>query len=205
LHDIRSVADAAPQLTAGRVVTTAFLHTLAKGLKRDVPPEILPENVVMRTGEAIAWWTCGRQRPMFFRSADPKAEVLNGKIYPHPPLVFLISGNELYVRALREEMRPSADTRLKNAPYWNTDARGLVCQGDMRVPNEVSVSAIPGWEEAYFQSAFTHPNGAVRLTTHPKGFHGLWTELIGKSEFPNGSLAESKETLRDFIETRTRC
>lgn len=202
MHGIRTVADASPQLTAGRLVTTAFLHTLAKGLKRDIRPEILPENVLMRTGEGIAWWTRGRPRPMFFSGANPSAEILNGKMYPHPALVFLISGKDLYVRALAEEVRPFLDTRLKNAPYWNTDGHGLVCQGDMRVPNEVSVSAIGGWEEAYFQSAFTHPNGAVGLTTHPKGFHGLWTELIGKSEFPTGLLADSKETLREFIEAR---
>ena len=186
-------------------MTTVFLHTLAKGLKRDIRPEILPENVLMQTEEAIAWWTRARQRPMFFGGADSSAEVLNGKIYPHPALVFLISGRDLYVRAVGADVRPSADTRLKNAPYWNTDPRGLVCQGDMAVPNEVSVSSIRGWEGAYFQSAFTHPNGAVRLTTHPKGFHGLWTELIGKREFPNGFLADSKETLRGFIEARTRC
>ena len=174
-------------------------------MKRDIRPQILPENVVIRTAEAIAWWTRPRQRPMFFRGADPRAEVLSGKIYPHPALVFLTSGKDLYVRALGEDVRPSADTRLKNAPYWNSDAHGLVCQGDMRAPDEVSVGAIRAWEEAYFQSTFTHPNGAVRLTTHPKGFHGLWTELIGKSEFPNGFLADSKETLQDFIEARITC
>ena len=81
---------------------------------------------------------------MFFREADPKVEKLNGKIYPHPPLVFLVAGKELYVRALAENKRPSAETPLKNAPYWNTDAAGLVCQGDMRVPNEVAVSTIQG-------------------------------------------------------------
>jgi len=140
---------------------------------------------------------------MFFRGADSKAESLNGKIYPHPALVFLISGKDLYVRALAEDTRPSANTRLKNAPYWNTDARGLVCQGDMRVPDEVAVSTIRGWEDAYFQSAFTHPNGAVRLTTHPKGFQALWTELMEKSEFPGRFLADAKETLRDFVGERT--
>ena len=73
---------------------------------------------------------------MFFRGADPKAEVLNDKIYPHPSLVFLISGKDLYVRALGEDVRPSANKRLKNAPYWNADAHGLVCQGDMRIRSE---------------------------------------------------------------------
>src|SRR5712691_29561 len=125
LHGVRVTADAAPQLTAGWAVTTAFLHTLATGLRREVRPEIVPENVLVRTADAISWWSRARRRPMFFRGADPKAETLNGKTYPHPALVFLISGKDLYVRALAENRRPSANTRLKNAPYWNTDARGL--------------------------------------------------------------------------------
>ncbi len=205
LHGVTATADAAPQLTAGRAVTTAFLHTLATGLRREVQPEILPENVLVRSAEAIAWWTRAWRRPMFFRGTDAKTEGLNGKVYPHPALVFLISGKDLHVRALDEDTRPSADTRLKNAPYWNTDARGLVCQGDMRVPDELAVSTIREWEDAFFQSAFTHPNGAVRLTTHAEGFHGLWTELMEKSEFPSRFLADSKETLRDFIGKRTEC
>lgn len=205
VHGIRTIADNAPQLTAGRAVTTAFLHTLAAGLRREVRSEILSENVLVRTAEAIAWWSCACRRPMFFRGTDSKAEGLNGKMYPHPSLVFLISGKDFYVRALSESRRPSADTRLKNAPYWNTDVRGLVCQGDMRVPDEVGVNTFRGWEDAYFRSAFTHPNGAVRLTTHPKGFHGLWTEVMEKREFPVRFLADSKETLRDFIGERLGC
>lgn len=205
LHGVRATAESAPQLTAGRAVTTAFLRTLATGLRREVPPEILPENVLVRTAEAIAWWSYACKRPMFFRSEDPKSEGLNGRIYPHPALVFLISGKDLYVRALGDNARPAPDTRLKNAPYWNTDVRDLVCQGDMRVPDEVAVSAIRGWEAAYFQSAFTHPNGAVRLTTHPEGFRGLWTEVMEKREFPVRFLADSKEALWDFIAKRVGC
>ena len=203
VHGLRTRADAAPQLTAGQAVTTGFLRSLASGLQRDVRLEILPESVLARTTEIIAWWSPARRRPMFFREDDPKVEKLNGKIYPHPPLVFVIAGKELYVRALAENKRPSAETPLKNAPYWNTDSAGLVCQGDMRVPDQVAVSTIQGWEDAYFQSAFTHPNGAVRLTAHPGGFHGLWTELADRSEFPSRFLADSRETLRGFVEDRT--
>src|SRR6266568_4203934 len=103
LHGVTATADAAPQLTAGRAVTTAFLHTLAAGLKREVRPEILPANLLVRSAEAIAWWTRGCRRPMFFRDTDAKSEGLNGKVYPHPALVFLISGKDLYVRALGED------------------------------------------------------------------------------------------------------
>ncbi len=202
VHGIKASANAAPQLTAGHAVTTGFLRTLAAGLQHDVRSEILPENVLARTADVIAWWSPARPRPMFFSGADPKLERLNGKVFPHPALVFLVSGKDLFVRSLAENRRPSAETPLKNAPYFNTDGHGQVCQGDMRVPNEVAVSTMQGWEDAYFQSAFTHPNGAVRLTTHRRGFHGLWTELAGKDKFPSQFLADSREMLRDFVERR---
>src|SRR5713101_2850895 len=95
-----------------------------------------------------------------------------------------VHGRELFVHALAENSRPGADTRLKNAPYWNTDSAGRVCLGSMRVPGEVSVGSLPGWENAYFASEFTHPSGAVRLTTHSGGFLGLWSNLAGRKHFP---------------------
>jgi len=75
----------------------------------------------------------------------------------------------------------------------------------MRVPEEVSVNSLSGWEEAYFASEFTHPSGAVRLTTHPGGFLGLWSSLAGrKRKFPVRFLADSKQTLLEFVETTPR-
>jgi len=40
---------------------------------------------------------------------------------------------DLFVRAMVTTLRPSPEKRLKTAPYWNTDSRGLVCAGSMRV------------------------------------------------------------------------
>src|SRR4029077_20065133 len=118
-------------------------------------------------------------RVMFFGDGDPKTRNLSGKMYPHPALVFMIRGRELFVRALAENRLPKADTRLRDAPYWNTDTQGRVCLGSMRVPDEVSASFAGGWEQAYFPREFTHPSGAVRLPTHPAGFVGLWSSLEG--------------------------
>ena len=165
--------------------------------------EVLPEHVLARTPELIAWWSQAQSRLMFFGDGDPKTRNLNGKTYPHPALVFMIRGRELFVRALAENGRPKADTRLRNAPYWNTDTQGRVCLGSMRVPEEVSASSLRGWEDAYFASEFTHPSGAVRLTTHPGGFFGLWSSLAGrKRQFPAKFLADSKQTLQEFIVRR---
>jgi PRTRC genetic system protein B len=203
LHEVKSRPDGPSYLCAGQSVTTGFLETLAKGLGASMAAEVLPENVLARTPGQIAWWSRAQARLMFFGDGDPKTRHLNGKKYPHPALVFMIRGRELFVRALRENRRPKSDMHLMNAPYWNTDEQGRVCLGSMRVPGDVSVSSLRGWEEAYFASEFTHPSGAVRLTTHPGGFVGLWSSLEGrKRQFPVKHLAESKQTLQEFIDTR---
>ena len=203
LHEVKYRPDQAPYLCAGQSVTTGFLETLAKGLGASMAPEVLPEFVLARTPELIAWWSWAQPRLMFFGDGNAEAKKLNGKMYPHPPLVFMINGRELFVRALAENCRPAADTPLRNAPYWNTDADGRVCLGSMRVPEEVSVASLSGWENAYFASEFTHPSGAVRVTTHPGGFLGLWSSLAGrKHRFPVNSLADSKQTLQEFVERR---
>jgi PRTRC genetic system protein B len=200
VHEVKHAPDQAPYLCAGQSVTTGFLETLAKGLGASMVAEVLPENVLARTPEMIAWWSRAQTRLMFFGDDDPKTRNLNGKMYPHPALVFMIRGRELFVRALRGNRRPNSNTRLKNAPYWNTDAQGRVCLGTMRVPEEVSASRLEGWEQAYFASEFTHPSGAVRLTTHLGGFLGLWSSLVGRNrQFPVKLLADSRQTLQEFV------
>ena len=203
LHEVKYLSDKAPYLCAGQSVTTGFLETLASGLGASMAAEVLPEHVLARTPQLIAWWSRAQPRLMFFGEGNAETKRLNGKMYPHPALVFLIHGRELFVRALAEDRRPTADARLKNAPYWNTDPHGRVCLGSMRVPEEVSANSLAGWEGAYFASEFTHPSGAVRLTTHPRGFAGLWSSLAGrKRRFPVKFLAECKETLEDFVQRK---
>lgn len=200
LHEVKCRPNEAPYLCAGQSVTTGFLETLAKGLGASMAAEVLPEHVLARTPELIAWWSRVQSRLMFFGDSNAEAKKLNGKLYPHPALVLMVHGRELFVRALAEDCRPGADTRLKNAPYWNTDSAGRVCLGSMRVPKEVSLDSLPGWENAFFASEFTHPSGAVRLTTHQGGFIGLWVSLVGRKRFAARFLVDSKQTLRDFVQ-----
>ncbi|MFZ3264576.1 MAG: PRTRC system protein B [Terriglobales bacterium] len=170
LHQVKSLPEGAPYLGAGQSVTTGFLERLARGLGASLAPEVLSANILSRTPELIAWWTPEKHRLMFFGDGNKDTTELNGRMYPHPALVFMLNGRELLVRALGENRRPTADTRLKNAPYWNTDAHGRVCLGSMRVPKEVSADSLSVWEDAYFASEFTHPSGAVHLTPTPAGF-----------------------------------
>ncbi len=200
-HDVRQGSGGAPYLSEAQPLTTQFVHGLAKGLGARIPLEILPESVLVRTAETLVWWSPAKQRIMFFSQNDPQAKKLNGKRFPHPALVWKVSGRDLFVRALADNGRPAPTTKLMTAPYWNVAGEGgWTCQGSMRSPEDSSVAAIDLWERAFFQSEFTHQTGAIRLTTHPGGFFGLWETLAGsRKPFPAEYLTSAKETLQEFV------
>jgi PRTRC genetic system protein B len=200
LHQVKQAENGVPYLTPDEALTTAFLRTLAQGLGAQVKPEILPDNVLVRTPDLLVWWSRPRRRVMFFGGTDEEARKLSGLLFPHPALIFKVAGRDLFVRAVATNSRPRPETRLKTAPYWNTDAR--VCAGSMRVPETSDVASIPQWEDAFFQSEFTHAAGAVRLTKHPEGFIGLWRSLVGRKRFPVQFLTDAGEMLQEFLACR---
>src|SRR5574338_1663748 len=66
-HEVRrSGTDGAPFLGEAQELTTDFVHHLAQGLGTAVPTEILPENILARTAEIVAWWTPAKAQTMFF-------------------------------------------------------------------------------------------------------------------------------------------
>lgn len=201
-HDARvPEGGGAPFLGEGKPLTTAFVQALAEGLGARVIPEVLPEQVLVRTPEMIVWWSSAQVRTIFFGGADEKARRMSGARCAQPPLVWKVSGRELWVRAMTENRRPAATTALKTAPYYNVSEQGLVCQGTMRAPDEIGTAAISLWEKAFFESEFTHVYGAARLTNHPGGCLGLWGSIAGKKRsFPVGYLADARENLRQFVE-----
>jgi PRTRC genetic system protein B len=203
-HEVRRDTSGAPFLGEAHELTTDFVHHLAQGLGTAIPNEILSENILVRTTETIAWWTPATVRTMFFAAHDPEAHKLNGQRYSQPPLVWKVHGRDLWVRALSEDHRPDAGTQVMIAPYWNVDGEtGWTCQGSMRSPDDIGVNTTPLWEQAFYQSEFTHHTGTRRLTSHPHGFLGLWNGLAGgRRTFPVKYLAPAKETLQEFITRR---
>jgi PRTRC genetic system protein B len=199
LHRVKQADDGVPYLAPGEPFTTAFVRALAQGLGAQVKPEIFPANILARTPDLLVWWSRPQCRVMFFGGTDQEARKLNGLLFPHPALVFKVAGKDLLVRAMATTSRPGPDTPLKTAPYWNTDSRGLVCAGSMRVPESSDIASMPAWVDAYFQSSFTHAAGAVRLSSHPGGFIGLWKGLAGRKTFPVKYLIDAGETLQDFV------
>jgi PRTRC genetic system protein B len=194
---VQRETDGTPLLGPGQLLSTGALRELTKQLGTSCPAEFLPDNVVARTPELIAWWTPSTVRPMFFREGSELADI-SGKIFPHPALLFVVRNAVLFVRALPNNHRPDPETRLAAAPYWNIDSKGAVCAGTMRVPKSLTVNSIPAWQQAFFQSEFTHPGGAGRLTKRKGGTADLWRSLTGKKLFPRSALIEM-EPLNEYL------
>ena len=134
---------------------------------------------------------------MFFR-AGSELEGVSGKRFPHPALLFVVRSSVLHVRALFATQRPRPDSKLAAAPYWNIDSNGAVCAGTMRVPKSLTVTSIAAWQQAFFQSEFTHPGGGGRLTKRRGGTAALWKSLAGKERFPHSTLVE-QEPLDQYL------
>jgi PRTRC genetic system protein B len=193
--------DKGARLDAGQLMTLQMLADLMSSLGRSTPIEILPERVLVRTDEMIVWWLPASEHIMFFsdRNNDPVLKEMNGKRYPHPPLLFKVRGNQLWLRALEQSKRPNAETRMCVAPYWNCYDSGEVCTGSMKIPREKSVAAIEVWQQSFFQSEFTHSSATRKQARFPGGLLGMWQSLEHKKEFPGKYLVELPETLSQFV------
>src|SRR5271166_1447288 len=96
---VQQEADGSPVLGAGHLLSTTSLRELARQMGTGCPVEFLPDQVVARTPDLLAWWTPPAVRPMFFRPGS-ELEAISGKRFPHPALLFVVRNSVLYVRAL---------------------------------------------------------------------------------------------------------
>src|SRR5690242_6892143 len=84
VHDvIRDNSSQEPsRLGPGRLLTTAFLKQLCRGLERRGRAIILPENVLACTSDLLVWWTPQRLHRMFFSDGVEDRNEINGRVCP---------------------------------------------------------------------------------------------------------------------------
>jgi len=175
-----------------------------RSLTRSSGAEVLLENILAKSDTMIAWWTPAQRRQMFYQNSEGKVAELNGRTFPQPPLIWRVDSGDLMIRALTENKRPQAVTKLAVAPFWNLSDNGRVCTGSMRRPDGATISSVADWEHGFYESAFTHAN-VGRLTRHPDGFEGLWSQLAAKRRpFPRETLIVLPQTLAQFIRGERR-
>ena len=198
-HEVARNNDAPPSLGPAQPLTVAFVESLVRSLHGNSTAEILPENILAKTDRMIAWWTPQKRRQMFYQNSEGRVAIMNGRTFSQPPLVWRADCGDLMIRALLENKRPDGTTKLAVAPFWNLSDNGRVCAGSMRRPDGAAVATIPGWEQGFYESAFTHSN-IGRLTRHEGGFDGLWSGLADNRKlFPLDTLIVLPQTLTQFV------
>lgn len=200
-HESKPRACGIADLGEAQALTTEFVRSLSRGLRQEVHADVLPENVLVWSSELVAWWSHRATRRMFFRKSSEVPTGLSGAEFSQPPLLWCASGQELTVRALLTNRRPTTDSPLMIGPYWNVDGdTGRVCLGSMKVPELSGVAALAQWEKAFFESEFTHQTGVKRLVQGAKGYFDVWEQVRSRPRaFPPKCLVPANETLADLI------
>lgn len=190
-------------LLPGKPASAPALHQLLSRFNPSIACQgLLPANLLRHAPGELLWHCPSRVEPIFFQTSQSELNAMSGKRVRHPHLLFHLSRRNLHVAALPDDRRPTLETDLLRAPYYNVSANGHVCQGSMNGPQEIRPESVGQWERAFFRSAFTHAHGsAFQITSHPGGHAGLWQERSEQphAEFPVNQLVPMKMTLRQWL------
>lgn len=175
----------------------------------------LSENLLYVGPRVVAWWRAPQPTRVWFKTEDEKnAKRHIGErtaVTPQPGLVFVVADGLWHVFAVKGAARPKPDTPLYRAPYFNVWIEGRICEGNIARPQRVTPEAIGRFEQAFFESRFTHSNvqKSSDITRYEGGIYALWRALLdGKFKttgFPDKTLvAHPKATLEGKLRNLER-
>jgi PRTRC genetic system protein B len=150
-----------PIILPGRLATSEDLKTLTKGMSASMQAagtHWIDSSVLANGGGRMIWFTPAGKRSMFFQKCSLEGSFDAQGVAPVPALIWLAERDSLYVFAVKDSERPTPDTELFQAPFFNVWARGQVCIGTAQRPSESTVSDPKAWEAMFWSSRFTHPN-----------------------------------------------
>ncbi len=157
-HPVFTQDDGQRLLGAGRRVANRDLRSMRKSLDRAFTDGEgwLEDALLFRTGQEMAWFVPAQKRPIYFR-------VVGNKVFTYqiqwPTLVFRYHETHGFrIVACAGTHRPTPDRKLYHAPLWNIGDKGTLCLGSASGGNDLSAASRRQWEEAVFESAFSHSN-----------------------------------------------
>ena len=199
IHPVDCVKDGAPVIRAGRPADRDSLKAVCASLMESarVRSGILPDNVLSLGLEHVVWWSRPGMHTHFFdcrQSADGAVSV--GKragTAPTPGLIFVAKQQNMWVYAVKSDARPDADTPLYHAPYMNVWEDSRLCVGSMPLPDSTMAESVSTWENAFWNSSFSHPNHPKPLN-YKGGIHAFSLDLLSNKfrKFPQRVLRPIK-------------
>ena len=200
VHDIEEINGEATIL-AGKAMTPRAAIMLSRELVKGIGHcGFIPDTVLYMDGDLLLWWTRPGKRHIAFR-AEGLGTAERGEVVPHPGLVFAASSQVWKVWAVKGDTRPTPETALFQAPYFNVYDSGAICQGSVGVPEGTTAEKIDAWNDAFFGSFFTHPNVRKNLVKYRGGSYKFWKDMLdGKhAQFPEQVLLPVQTTLAQLL------
>lgn len=163
VNNIQFINDV-PQIMPGRAITEKDLEILSEGLlqanTRASTVRWIDPAVLAQGPDRMIWWTPPTRRAMYFKKSPHGKDTFDGaNVCAVPGLVWVaFPGRALYVYAVKGASRPTVDTQLFQAPFFNVWGRGQVCVGNATLPSENELWETAAWERFFMASHFTHPN-----------------------------------------------
>ena len=200
IHDVENKTGM-PRIMQGSAVSKkAIVEALGQLVPEErIQRELLPENVLAKGSDYLVWYAKPKTRQVWFKCQE-FGEVSAPAC--HPGLVFFVSEDNWYVFAIKGDERPTADTQMFVAPYFNVWQGGHICAGNIELPKGEMKFDTYAWEECFFRSYFTHPNVHTKggLTKYRGGIFALWRALLKGRAFPQNSLVSANQTLSHAFE-----
>lgn len=160
---------------------------------------LLPSNLLYfdAGSDKIIWYTKAQFRDLYFTES---LNIPSGRCHT-PAMLWVAYRDSLNVHALIGDRKPTLNTPLFFAPFFNVNKSGNVCLGsvDVQTTEHNSVKDLMKlWETYFFNSYFSHlmedhipTNGNCVL---------LWEDLIGSDKpFPKEILKKTGNKLKDLL------
>jgi PRTRC genetic system protein B len=189
------------QMGSGHVLSkqglTRLLNAKRKAVEENLPLEILPTRLVLKTSKIMVWIKDPCQHDMWISKRKYAA-------VPWPRLLFIATENGLKVFSIKKTRNSiNMDTKLYHAPLMNIYDHGGLCFGSATHPGDLTLNTISAFEDAVFNSVFTHVNHdkTLRSKDDVSTFENelFWKKNEKVATFNNHWLVDSKLRLKDVV------
>jgi PRTRC genetic system protein B len=150
----------------------------------------LDGRILAHNHSRLIWWCPSAVRSIWFNTPNKEINQLNGKDVRHPGIIFMASNSKLSAFAIRSDKRPDLQTELYRAPYFNQYEDGSFCMGNANWPKMPSPAQISKYEDAFFNSAFSHNHINLKLT------RGIVYAEFWKQSTRNGARSSRHNLIR---------
>ncbi len=132
--------------------------------------QLLPDNVLLDNGTLLAWYTKAKRNVLHMRYQRTNSH----QMVNYPALLYIANkeSRSVQVFALSQSVRPTLNTTLFHAPFFNLNGAGGLCLGSATLPPTLFVQTIADIESAFVDANGTHTNHNQTLSKVASDQHG---------------------------------